>query len=383
MEARNPLPPPVWLSPGVAFAAFGDTAVAFDMLTGTASVLSPAAAWLCTAAGPEAQDELVASLSDVTDASDVEARTTVENTIETLRDLGLLGRSEPYRPPPPPGPTGSAEHRGRHIGATHAVGPHRVAFRSDDPGLVDLIDATLGDSVDEPASEFFDASGTDPGGVDLFACDEWSFPSRDAMVAELPVVLNDHAARSHGVLVLHAGTVVTPGGSTIVLTGSANDGKSTLTAALIEAGCDYLGDESIALGPDLVPLGYPKPLTLDANSRTLLELPSEPFPHIGPESIRSDVKRLDSTGSPVDLVIAVAYRPGQPLAAHHLDQVGALRELCSNVLNLARAEPDGLAALCSLAWNKPAWRLTHPGVEVAVPWILGTAGSERSGGRSS
>lgn len=370
MENQDPPPSATWLSPGVVLAAFADTAVAFDMLTETAHVLSPTAAWLCSASGPEAGDELVGRIAHESADPDIDARAVVDEAVQDLRDLGLLGRSEPYRPPPPPGPSGNTAAPGRHIGVTHAVGVHRIAFRSDDPGLVDLIDAALGDRIDGPATEFLDAASTDGGGVDLFACDEWTFPSRDAMLAQLPTVLNDHAARSHGVLVLHAGTVVTPSGSTIVLIGAADDGKSTLTAALIEAGCDYLGDESVTLGRDLVPYGYPKPLTLDANSRAVLGLPSELFPHIGPESIRGDVKRLNGTRSPVDMVIAVAYRPGHPLAARRLDQAGALRELCSNVLNLAQANGEGLAALCSLASNTPVWTLTHPGFEEAVPWIL-------------
>lgn len=373
VENQDPPPSAAWLSPGVVLAAFADTAVAFDMRTETAHVLSPIAAWLCSAPGPQAREELVASISGATPDPAVSATAVVDEAVDSLRDLGLLGRDEPYRPPPPPGPSGNPADPGRHVGVTHAVGVHRVAFRSDDPGLVELIDTTLGDRIDEPAVEYFDALGTASGGVDLFACDEWDFPSRDAMLAQLPTVLNDHAARSHGVLVLHAGTVVTPGGSTIVLTGAANDGNSTLTAALIAAGCDYLGDESITLGRDLVPFGYPKPLTLDANSRAVLGLPADPFPHIGPESIRGDVERLNGTRSPVDMVIAVAYRPGRPLVAQRLDQFAALRELSSNVLNLARADGEGLAALCSLASNTPVWQLTHPGFEEAVPWILGAA----------
>ena len=371
VENQDPPLSATWLSPGVVLAAFADTAVAFDMLTETAQVLSPTAAWLCSAPGPEAGDELVDTIARESADPGIDAIAVVNDAVASLRDLGLLGRSEPYRPPPPPGPPGNPAGPGRHIGVTHAVGVHRVAFRSDDPGLVDLIDAALGDSIDEPATEFLDAADSGSGGVDLFAWDECTFPSRDAMLVQPPTVLNDHAARSHGVLVLHAGTVVTPSGSTIVLTGAADDGKSTLTAALIEAGCDYLGDESITLGRDLVPYGYPKPLTLDANSRAVLGLPSAPFPHIGPESIRSDVRRLNGTRAPVDMVIAVAYRPGQPLVAQQLDPAGALRELCSNVLNLARADGAGLAALCSLASNTPVWTLTHPGFEEAVPWILG------------
>lgn len=332
---------------------------------------TPPAAWLCSATGPEAVGELADAIVAETAELPEVARLRVDETAGALRDIGLLGRVEPYEPPPHPGQPGDPIHHGSHVGVTHAVGVHRVAFRSDDPGLVDLIDTTLGDGVDQWATEFFDAHNTASGGVDLFACDEWDFPSRDAMIAQLPAVLNDHAARSHDVLVLHAGAVLTPGGSLIAITGRSDDGKSTLVAALIQAGCDYLGDESIAFGPDLRPFSYPKPLTLDPNSQALLALPERPSQSIGLEEIRSDARRVYRTASPVDAVIACAYRPDQQFTTQRLDQRPALGELCSNVLNLARSGPEGLTALCNLAATKPVWKVVHPSVDVAVPWILG------------
>lgn len=367
---RDPAPSDIWLSPGVVLVPFGDTAAAFDLLSGTAHVLSEPAAWLCSASGRQEIDELLSSITPENDASAQSLEASIDKAIDALRDLGLLHRTAPFNPPQPPGPAGDPEHPGRHVGATHAVGVHRVAFRSDDPDLIKEIDRTLGDQVDEPPDEFFDAHRRASGGIDLVACDVWKFPNRESLIVQIPVVLNDHAARSHEVLVLHSGAVTTPDGATIALTGQADDGKSTLVAALLDAGCDYLGDESISFGNDLAPLGYPKPLTLDLRSRTLLDVPSEPFPHIGPEAIRPKVRRVHRTSRRIDAIVAVAYRQSHPLSPQLLDPVNALEVLCSNALNLARAGVDGLTTLCELATTTPVWQLSHPGIDSAAPWVL-------------
>lgn len=46
---------------------------------------------------------------------------------------------------------------------------------------------------------------------------------------------------------VHAGALVAPGGRGILVVGDAGAGKSTLSLALIEAGCDFLGDDAVFL----------------------------------------------------------------------------------------------------------------------------------------
>ena len=55
------------------------------------------------------------------------------------------------------------------------------------------------------------------------------------------------ALRWHGRFHLHAGALVTPGGAGILVAGGAGAGKSTLTLALLESGCAYLGDDAVFL----------------------------------------------------------------------------------------------------------------------------------------
>ena len=122
MRSEDPPLAAALLSPGVVLAAFADTAVAFDLLTETAHVLSPGAAWLCSASGPEAGDELVDYIAHESADPDIDARAMVDEVVHGLHDLGLLGRSEPYLPPPPPGPPGNPADPGRHVGVTSREG---------------------------------------------------------------------------------------------------------------------------------------------------------------------------------------------------------------------------------------------------------------------
>jgi hypothetical protein len=70
------------------------------------------------------------------------------------------------------------------------------------------------------------------------------------------------ALRWHGLFHLHAGALVAPDGRGILVAGGAGAGKSTLTLALLEAGCAYLGDDAVFLssrsvGP--VVMALPRP----------------------------------------------------------------------------------------------------------------------------
>ena len=70
------------------------------------------------------------------------------------------------------------------------------------------------------------------------------------------------ALRWRGIFHLHAGALAAPDGRGILVAGGAGAGKSTLTLALLEAGCSYLGDDAVFLstrGGDLAVLALPRP----------------------------------------------------------------------------------------------------------------------------
>jgi hypothetical protein len=70
------------------------------------------------------------------------------------------------------------------------------------------------------------------------------------------------ALRWHGLFHLHAGALVAPDGRGILVAGGAGAGKSSLTLALLEAGCTYLGDDAVFLsarGGEVAVLALPRP----------------------------------------------------------------------------------------------------------------------------
>ena len=74
-----------------------------------------------------------------------------------------------------------------------------------------------------------------------------------------------------GHLLLHAGGSAGTDGRTVVVHGVSGAGKTTLTAALVQAGLAYVTDETVCLDPDtLVIEPFPKPLTVKPGSQELL-----------------------------------------------------------------------------------------------------------------
>jgi hypothetical protein len=82
------------------------------------------------------------------------------------------------------------------------------------------------------------------------------------------------ALRREGLFHLHAAAVVHPSGARILIAGGSGAGKTTTTLALIDAGYDYLGDDTLYLRQN--PPGDPAPLTLFAFPREF---------HLGPETL--------------------------------------------------------------------------------------------------
>jgi hypothetical protein len=70
------------------------------------------------------------------------------------------------------------------------------------------------------------------------------------------------ALRWRGLFHLHAGALVAPDGRGILVAGGAGAGKSTLTLALLEAGCASLGDDAVFLSSragDAAVMALPRP----------------------------------------------------------------------------------------------------------------------------
>lgn len=347
-------------SPGVLVAAFGDGAAVYDLVTETTYLVGTLAAGLLADDSPVSlaaiADEAAMSTGQRPDA----VLDLIVGAADELERLGLLNRLST-----PPSPAALKGSRRRPTGATtgrvHAVLDHGIVFRSNDAALLEEVDAFLGTATDSRHPTFtFDLEANPSGGITLWTADEWRFPTREAFFAQLPDAVNEYAARSHSVVVLHSGGVRTPDGRVVLVPGPIDAGKSTLTAALVQAGCDYLGDESIGIREgSLTAVAYPKPLTIDVPGRSFLGLEDRSGSHVQPELLRADAKRHVGDAGPVAELVLPRFRAGRDPEAARLTPPDALRALLSNTLNLGRSGEAGLRTLCELAERVPATRITY------------------------
>lgn len=235
-----------------------------------------------------------------------------------------------------------------------------------------------GDSSTEPDT-YIDLEDTGDGGVTVWARDMWRFVDRQSLFGQFCNFVNEYAARLDGIVVLHAGGVRTPDGRVLVLPGSVDAGKSTLTAALVQAGCDYLGDESIGVRQGtLFAVGYPKPMTMDRVSCDVLSLNKSLGPNVPVREVRETAALLAGDVGPIDEVVLPTYRPGSQSVRTLTEPREASRELLSNTLNLGRSGQEGLRTLAELAERVPVVRIVHmDSVELAAELAAGPA-AERS-----
>lgn len=151
-----------------------------------------------------------------------------------------------------------------------------------------------------------------------------SAESLDGAVAEFTRLAVTHS----NLLCLHAGVVTTPRGL-LAVPGYSGLGKTTLTAALVQAGFAYVSDEVLAVDRRTGQVtAFPRPLGLAGDVWPVLDLPGEPPPD-GTERLLapSTFGHIDAEGGRVaDIVLArrVPGRAGLELASSRGAAVAAL-----------------------------------------------------------
>lgn len=331
-------------------APFGGGAIVFDPVKETAYFVGPLATLILTAVDSTSFDVFVEDVAGVIDEDLDVVTESVWRTVLELRHSGLIDRQED--PPPNQGIFGSLlPANQRPHGLVHPIIDHRIAFRSSDKDLLLEIDTYLGSGLDvgEP-SLFIDIERGDGEEFVLIASSEWKFPTKTAFFAQIFDVLNEYAARSTTAPVLHASAVRAPSGQIVVIPGRINAGKSTLAAALIRRGFDYISDESVGIRFDMMSvIGYPKLLALDHNSREVIGLTNTNSVHVDPKEIREDVELLYGDVGRVDMVLFAQFDPLEELVISDLSPYHSLQRLMKHTLNLGYAGERGLRTLCQLA----------------------------------
>lgn len=184
--------------------------------------------------------------------------------------------------------------------------------------------------------------------------------------------------------VLHAASVADGAGGAIVLPGACGRGKSTLTAALLAAGADYLSDDCVPLDPGGLAVPVPfgicfKQSGWDAGEAVLPESASALVFHCderGP--CRYVPPRRVATGRlPLSALVFPSYEPGAPLSMTSMRPEETLAALVAGRAWLSR-EPDGLEMALATIERTPGWRLSYGTTADALAAVTSLGAANRA-----
>ena len=181
-------------------------------------------------------------------------------------------------------------------------------------------------------------------------------------------------------LVMHAGAVATAAGA-LLLPAGPNQGKSTLTTALVRDGMAYLTDEAAAVTRDGLCRPYAKAIALEPGS---FEVHPDLAPstrgglgaaldsrvwHVGPD-------RVGSVGetAPVIAIVFPRWRPGSATILTPCTPAEAMPALVGEAFNFGRGGQLVFDILCDLVGRVPAWRLEYGDGDEAVEVIRSLPG---------
>jgi hypothetical protein len=178
-------------------------------------------------------------------------------------------------------------------------------------------------------------------------------------------------------LLLHAAAAEREGAVAIV-PGRPGAGKSTLVAALTQAGLRYVTDEAVAIDPLTTAIEpYPKPIALERDTPVLTDLraPVPPALDSGveqrlvpPNSIRPDA--LAPPGGIARLVLFTSYKPDGETAIHPLSRAEATVTLAEHAFNFRARGPGTLALLADVVRSCRCFRLDVNDLEVACRLVI-------------
>lgn len=208
------------------------------------------------------------------------------------------------------------------------------------------------------------APDLDNSDVRLFTSADRPAPETDPLVELVSAVNMAGLDASEGALLLHAGGVCLPDGSTAVLCGPSGSGKTTLTASLTAAGLAYVTDETVRMDPaTLAVTPFRKPLSVKLGSQRLLE-------HLAPDERFDDSPWLvppQSLGGPSlpsgrlepRLLLFPTYRDDGDGALRPMAPGLAAYLLGKNSSRLAQVSGGALTCLTRVVRRVPAYEISY------------------------
>jgi hypothetical protein len=249
-----------------------------------------------------------------------------------------------------------------------------VAFRAPDGVLEDLCRALAQRVVATPnnvgADVEYEVRERCPK-LDVVRLDATScvlIDTADSVEGAAELIANDvhrwAAENQPDLLVVHAGAVEWQGLG-IVVPGRSRTGKSSLIAALLEAGANYMSDEFAPLDRDGNVHPYPRYLSLRHGDGATSLVPAAQF-----------ARRTATTQVPVRYVVDARYVPGSTFDPVRARGVGALMTLADNAL-VARSRPaHTMGILARLAPHVIVLRSDRGDAAAAAQTILDTVSAD-------
>ncbi len=372
-------------TPDLVIVPFGDGVAVYDPLNEQTTLLDSLAAWLVTIDEPTSIDELVRQAAAEFDG-DVSAKANPEvlqaavvRCATDLQERGLLNRAEIPVTPALPVTGSTSEYGHQHHSSMHHLLDRRVVFRCTTTQAATDIDTLVGcmispDQADQAAlsiTDYVDVELRDDGHIIVDANHLWDFPDWASFTNQIHMIVGDYPTAAESMLCLHGGAVRTPSGIVIGIAGLADSGKSTLVAALVAAGCDYLGDEHLGILPGtLTVVGCPKPLRLDDASCHVLGIEPGANKTIDPTRLRPDVTKLCGPIAALDLMVIPQFDPNASLQVDRLDPTKALHAMAGLAFNLGRVPEVAMTVTTQMAQHVAFDHITHGDVDQVVDFLL-------------
>lgn len=187
-----------------------------------------------------------------------------------------------------------------------------------------------------------------------------SSTQRGDVVSWLLAELNSSAIDGFDGFAVHAG-VLGSGGGAIAFPASSGEGKTTLTAAGLLAGLDYVSDEALCVefGSREV-VAYPRPLAMSSWTRHHVGLDHVGGHELSPDELVVTASELGASVAAPGLhlahVVRLVRRPGPP-ALVRASRADAMAWLLGYSFNHYKRPADAFALCAALAGEARAWRL--------------------------
>ncbi|MGX7678038.1 hypothetical protein ACSMXN_03980 [Jatrophihabitans sp. DSM 45814] len=167
-------------------------------------------------------------------------------------------------------------------------------------------------------------------------------------------------------LCIHAG-VVTGRDGAVVLPGVSGHGKTTLTAAMTQAGFGYLSDEVLAIDRTTLALTpFPRPLAVDSRSWQLLGFKADEGPTPDREALLPPAA-IGQVGNPARVTdIVLAQRIDIDCSLERVSRGAAVRELLVNSFNHYQDGHNSFEVAVETVRSARVWRLAYRDAPLAA-----------------